>query len=106
MDADLFWWATKRFRPREGWLSLALLIAALAVMTGAILEVNWTPEVSVVGITAVSSLILVYLLAKKSTHCLAGLAAAPAVWAADHHHSPGKVVAAIGAAAAGLLAAA
>lgn len=45
---------------------MALLIAALAVMTGAILEVNWTPEVSVVGITAVSSLILVYLLAKKA----------------------------------------
>ncbi|MBE2221058.1 MAG: hypothetical protein IAF02_05930 [Anaerolineae bacterium] len=66
MMPDAFMWAVDRFRPREGWLSLALLVSTIFLMVGAILEVKWVPEAGVVWITAVLGLILSYILAKKA----------------------------------------
>lgn len=66
MAMDLFVWAANRFRPKEGWLSLGLLIAAIFLLIGAIQEVDWVPEAGVVWLTAVFGLALTYLLAKKA----------------------------------------
>jgi len=63
--AELATWAWKRFRPQEGWLVLALTLALVACVVGAVLEVGWTPESQVVGITAVFSLFLTLLLTKR-----------------------------------------
>lgn len=37
-------WAWNRFRPRTGWLALALLAAALGCLVGGTLAVGWVPE--------------------------------------------------------------
>jgi transglutaminase-like putative cysteine protease len=66
MALDALLWTMNRLRPAEGWLSLSLLIAALACMAAAILAVGWAPEADVVGVTAVFGLILAYLLAKRA----------------------------------------
>ncbi|MBK8985155.1 MAG: transglutaminase domain-containing protein [Chloroflexi bacterium] len=67
MIAQLTVWAWNRFRPREGWLALAVAVALVACVAGAILEVNWTPEANVVGVTAVFGLLMGLLLAKRPT---------------------------------------
>jgi len=58
-------WAWNRFRPREGWLVLAVALALVTCVTGAALEVGWTPEARVVGVTAVGGFLLGLLLAKR-----------------------------------------
>ena len=66
MGQDMLMWVVYRFRPKEGWLSLILLISTILLLVGAIAEVDWVPEAGVVGVTAVVGLLLAYLLAKKA----------------------------------------
>ena len=70
MFVDAFTWAVYRFRPKEGWLSLLLLITTIFLLVSAILEVDWVPEAGVVWITAVLGLLLAYFLAKKAKSTL------------------------------------
>ncbi len=70
MFVDAFTWAFYRFRPKEGWLSLILLISTVFLLVSAILEVDWVPEAGVVWITAVLGLLLAYILAKKAKSTL------------------------------------
>ncbi|HFQ92865.1 MAG TPA: transglutaminase domain-containing protein [Anaerolineae bacterium] len=58
-------WGWYRFRPAEGWLSLALLAAAVALAGGAVLAVGWTAEDGVVIPALVWGLGLGALLAKR-----------------------------------------
>ena len=58
-------WGWYRFRPAEGWLSLALLGTAVALVGGAVLEVSWTAEDGVVIPALLWGLGLGVLLAKR-----------------------------------------
>lgn len=58
-------WAWHRFRPQEGWLPLALLLAAVAVFVMAILEANWVAADKVVRFTAFVGFAVAFTLAKK-----------------------------------------
>lgn len=55
----------RRLRPREGWLSFTLLLAALGCVVMGVQEVNWVSEDSVVTLTAVSGFLLALVLAKR-----------------------------------------
>lgn len=70
MFLEGFMWAVYRFRPRESWLSLLLLISTIFLLVSAILEVDWVPEAEVAWVTAVLGLLLAYLLAKKAKSTL------------------------------------
>ena len=70
MLLSAFLWSVKRFRPREGWLAFGLLVFIVGCLTKAILEAGWVSEVDVVRITAVFSLPLAYLLAKRGKSSL------------------------------------
>ncbi|MBP6471105.1 MAG: hypothetical protein KBE23_03400 [Chloroflexi bacterium] len=66
MVVETIVWAWKRFRPREGWLVLTVVVALVACLIGAVQEVNWVPESAVVMATAVPGLLLGILLAKRN----------------------------------------
>lgn len=65
MIAEAMGWLWRRWRPREGWLTLALLVGMVGCLAGAALAADWTPEVGVVAATAVLALPLALLLAKR-----------------------------------------
>jgi transglutaminase-like putative cysteine protease len=65
MVAEAIGWMWRRWRPREGWLTLALLAGMVGCLVGAALAAEWTAEVGVVAITAVIALPLALLLAKR-----------------------------------------
>ena len=65
MVARAFQWAWHRYRPAEGWLSLGLLLAAVACLATSVVTVEWTPEAGVVAITAPLGLLLATVLAKR-----------------------------------------
>jgi hypothetical protein len=58
-------WAWNRFRPREGWLPLWLLVGIVATLVLAVREVGWVPEDRVVSLTAFSGLLMGVVLAKR-----------------------------------------
>jgi len=58
-------WAWNRFRPREGWLSLALLFMVVLVLIQAVLDVGWVPEDHVIIPAALLGLLLSVILAKR-----------------------------------------
>jgi transglutaminase-like putative cysteine protease len=60
-------WAWNRFRPREGWLSLILLVFVVGVLIQAILEVGWVPEDRVIIPATLLGLLLSVVLAKRTT---------------------------------------
>ena len=70
MAYDALLWAVDYFRPKEGWLSLGLLVSVVFLLITSTQEVDWVPEAGVVWITAVLGLILAYLLAKKARSTL------------------------------------
>lgn len=53
------------WRPKEGWLPLALIFAIALTLVSAVLEVNWVPEDSVVTWTVMLGLVLSVVLAKR-----------------------------------------
>lgn len=58
-----FW---ERYRPREGWLSLFLLMGALGCLTFSISAVRWVPEVGVVTFTGFLGLLLGVVVARSA----------------------------------------
>ncbi len=58
-------WAYKRYRPREGWLSLVLVFSAIICVIMAIAEIGWVPEDAVVVPAAVLGLLFGVGLAKR-----------------------------------------
>lgn len=58
-------WAIRRVKPREGWLPLLLLVAIVACVITAVLEVAWVPEDGVVVPAALGGLLLGSVLAKR-----------------------------------------
>ena len=58
-------WFWQRFRPREGWLSLFLLVAAAACLVTAVTAVHWVPETDIIIPTTIWGLALGMLLAKR-----------------------------------------
>ena len=60
-------WLWNTFRPREGWLSLFLLIGVIVVLNMAILDVGWVPEDGVVIPATLLGFLLGMLLAKRPT---------------------------------------
>ena len=58
-----FW---KRYRPTEGWLSLFLLMGALACLTASISAVRWVPEVGVVTFNGLLGLLLGVVVARSA----------------------------------------
>lgn len=65
MIARAFQWAWQRYRPAEGWLSLGLLLAAVACLVASVVAVEWAPGVDVVALTAPLGLLLGVVLAKR-----------------------------------------
>lgn len=57
-------WFWNRYRPAEGWLSLFLLLAAIACLTSAITAAGWIPEDSIVAVTGAWGLLLGVVVAK------------------------------------------
>jgi transglutaminase-like putative cysteine protease len=64
-------WTWYHLRPREGWLSFFLLLAAVGCLAGAVVTVAWVPEVNVVAWAAPLALILATILAKRPLRPLA-----------------------------------
>ncbi len=58
-------WFLKTARPSEGWLPLILLAGAVFILTGSLVEAEWTSESDVVLWTSPIGFILGVLLAKK-----------------------------------------
>lgn len=58
-------WAFNRYRPREGWLSLILVVSAITCVIMAIDEIGWVPEDAVVVPAALIGLLLGVVLAKR-----------------------------------------
>lgn len=58
-------WAIRRVKPREGWLPLLLLLAIVACVITAVLEIAWVPEDGVVIPAALGGLLLGSVLAKR-----------------------------------------
>ena len=58
-------WAWNRFRPREGWLSLVLLLMVVVMLIMAVLDVGWVPEDGVIIPATLLGLLLGALLAKR-----------------------------------------
>lgn len=65
---EWFWYT---YRPREGWLSLFLLVTAVACLVGGVLAVGWVNEDYVVAYTAILGLLFGVVLAKRPLHALA-----------------------------------
>lgn len=65
MIARAFQWAWQRYRPAEGWLSLGLLLAAVACLVASVVSVEWAPGADVVALTAPLGLLLASGLAKR-----------------------------------------
>lgn len=60
----------RRVKPREGWLPLLLLVAIVACLLTAVLEVAWVPEDTVVIPAALGGLLLGSVLAKRPLSAL------------------------------------
>lgn len=60
-----------RVKPREGWLPLLLLVAIVACLITAVLDVTWIPEDGVVIPAAVGGFLLGSILAKRPLSALA-----------------------------------
>jgi transglutaminase-like putative cysteine protease len=58
-------WIWYHLRPREGWLSFFLLLAAVGCLAAGVVTVAWVPEVNVVAWAAPLALILATILAKR-----------------------------------------
>lgn len=58
-------WTWERYRPREGWLPLFLLVGAVLSLVMAVGQAEWVPEAGVVGLTAMLGLFMGVLLAKR-----------------------------------------
>jgi len=71
MVARAFQWVWHRYRPAEGWLSLGLLLAAVACLSASVVSVEWTPEAGVVAVTAPLGLLLATALAKRPLRAVA-----------------------------------
>ena len=65
MIARAFQWAWQRYRPAEGWLSLGLLLAAVAGLVASVVAVEWAPGADVVALTTPLGLLLATVLAKR-----------------------------------------
>ena len=65
MVARAFQWAWQRYRPAEGWLSLGLLLAAVACLVASVVAVEWTPEADIVTVAAPLGLLMATALAKR-----------------------------------------
>jgi transglutaminase-like putative cysteine protease len=63
----LLGWLWERYRPREGWLPLFLLGAAVICLVAAVVGAGWVPEVMVVAWTAGLGSILGVTLAQRPT---------------------------------------
>jgi transglutaminase-like putative cysteine protease len=58
-------WTWVRYRPREGWFPLFLLVGVVISLVMAVVEADWVPEADVVGLTAMLGLFMGVLLAKR-----------------------------------------
>lgn len=65
MIARAFQWAWQRYRPADGWLSLGLLLAAVACLVASVVSVEWAPGADVVALTAPLGLLLATALAQR-----------------------------------------
>jgi transglutaminase-like putative cysteine protease len=59
-------WLWDRLRPREGWLSLFLLLAVILVLNTAVLAVGWVPEDMVIVPATLLGLLLGIVLGRRS----------------------------------------
>lgn len=66
MVIQLITWAWDRFRPREGWLTLLLVVATVGCLVAAVDEVGWVPEAGVAVTAATLSFLLSLLLARSA----------------------------------------
>jgi len=62
---DVASWGWRRLRPEEGWLSYFLLLAVILILTWAVIEVAWVPELSTLPYLSVIGLMMGTLLAKR-----------------------------------------
>ncbi|MFQ5398298.1 MAG: transglutaminase family protein [Anaerolineae bacterium] len=65
MALKVFVWAWRRFRPREGWLPLFLLLGIVLCLVTAVTKEEWVPEAGIVAPMALLGLFMGLVLAKR-----------------------------------------
>ena len=58
-------WIERRLRPADGWLPFLLLLAIILILTLAVVDADWVPEVSIVFVTGFTGLALGIALARR-----------------------------------------